>query len=166
MQSWFSIIYVLSLQSKKVGVFDLPRLKKSSASRPLEKRKKFEWSGFRAAITKQNFRNEQTDKESMARDNACCLCMLFIGCQTYCLSLFYFEEIYEKINCSCTDDWNDGHPFKDRNNISLFVSYAKNRRCGFKAGRSTFYDSLTWVSFLLTVIVSLLLPIIQHGLLP
>ena len=47
------------------------------------------------------------------------------------------KEIYEKVNCSTSDDWNEGHPFKDRNNISLFVSYAEKRRCGFRAGRIT-----------------------------
>ena len=46
-----------------------------------------------------------------------------------------------------SDDWNEGHPFKDRHNIALFVSYAKERRCGFKIGKITFNASLAWVSF-------------------
>ncbi|XP_078358429.1 uncharacterized protein LOC144643139 [Oculina patagonica] len=59
--------------------------------------------------------------------------------------------VYEKINCTTSDDWNEGHPFKDRRNISLFVSYASNRRCGFKIGRITFSSFLAWFSFFLGV---------------
>ena len=40
-----------------------------------------------------------------------------------------------------SDDWNEGHPFKDRHNIAPFVSYAKERR-GFKIGKITFNASL------------------------
>lgn len=74
-------------------------------------------------------------------------------------------EIWETINCSTTDDWNEGHPFKDRINISLFVIYAKSRRCGFKAGIISFYNFLSWVSFLFAV-VALFFPLIQHGYSP
>ncbi|KAJ7336691.1 hypothetical protein OS493_011913 [Desmophyllum pertusum] len=42
--------------------------------------------------------------------------------------------VYEKINCTTSEDWNAGHPFRDRHNIALFISYAKDRRCGFKVG--------------------------------
>lgn len=55
--------------------------------------------------------------------------------------------ICEEINHTTSDDWNEGHPFKDRHNIALFVSYAKERRCGFKIGKITFNASLAWVSF-------------------
>ncbi|XP_078358407.1 uncharacterized protein LOC144643123 isoform X3 [Oculina patagonica] len=56
--------------------------------------------------------------------------------------------IYEKINCTTSEDWPaQGHPFKDRRNISLFISYAKDRHCGFKVGRITFNTSLAWLSF-------------------
>ncbi|KAL9983359.1 hypothetical protein ACROYT_G005518 [Oculina patagonica] len=54
--------------------------------------------------------------------------------------------VYEKINCTTSNDWNEGHPFRDRRNISLFISYAKDRRCGFKVGRITFNTSLAWLS--------------------
>ncbi|XP_078358420.1 uncharacterized protein LOC144643130 [Oculina patagonica] len=57
--------------------------------------------------------------------------------------------IYEKVNCTTSDDWNEGHPFRDRRNIFLFVSYAKDRHCEFKVGRITFNTSLTWISFFL-----------------
>ena len=83
----------------------------------------------------------------------------------YYLSSLYFEEIWETINSSTTDDWNEGHPFKDRINISLFVIYAKSRRCGFKAGIISFYNFLSWVSFLFAV-VALFFPLIQHGYSP
>ncbi len=63
------------------------------------------------------------------------------------LAFLVFEGIYEKINCTTSDDWNEGHPFKDRRNISLFVSYASNRRCGFKIGRITFSSFLAWFSW-------------------
>lgn len=55
--------------------------------------------------------------------------------------------IYENINCTTSDDWNEGHPFRDRDNIAWFISYAKDRRCGFKVGRITFNTSLAWLSF-------------------
>lgn len=54
--------------------------------------------------------------------------------------------IYEKINHTTSEDWNEGHPFQDRHNIALFISYAKERRCGFRIGRITFNASLAWVS--------------------
>jgi len=63
------------------------------------------------------------------------------------LLFFSFEGVYEKINCTTSDDWNADHPFRDRRNISLFISYAKDRRCGFKIGRITFDTSLAWFSF-------------------
>ncbi|KAL9983362.1 hypothetical protein ACROYT_G005521 [Oculina patagonica] len=53
------------------------------------------------------------------------------------------------VNCTTSNDWNEGHPFKDRRNISLFMSYAKDRRCGFKVGRITFNTSLAWFSLFL-----------------
>ncbi|KAJ7336692.1 hypothetical protein OS493_011914 [Desmophyllum pertusum] len=55
--------------------------------------------------------------------------------------------VYEKINCTTSEDWPAGHPFRDRHNIALFISYAKERRCGFKVGRITFNTSLAWLSF-------------------
>ena len=103
----------------------------------------------------------------MAPNNARCLYLILntfhltvFRLLTCCLSSLYFEEIYEKVNCSTSDDWNEGHPFKDRNNISLFVSYAKKRRCGFRVGRITFGDSLAWVSFLVGV-TGVLLSLVQ-----
>jgi len=63
--------------------------------------------------------------------------------------LFAFEGIQEKINCTTSAVWNEGHPFKDRRNIALFISYAKDRHCGFKVGRITFNTSLPWLSFFL-----------------
>ena len=58
-----------------------------------------------------------------------------------------FKGIYDRINCTTSDDWNEGHPFKDRRNIFLFLAYAKDRGCGFKIGRIRFNSSLTWFSF-------------------
>lgn len=56
-----------------------------------------------------------------------------------------FKGIYEEINR--TTVWETGHPFRLRNNIALFISYAKERSCGFKVGRITFNTSLAWFSF-------------------
>ena len=56
-----------------------------------------------------------------------------------------FKGIYEEINR--TTVWETGHPFRKRNNIALFISYAKERSCGFKVGRITFNTSLAWFSF-------------------
>ncbi|CAH3156504.1 unnamed protein product [Pocillopora meandrina] len=56
--------------------------------------------------------------------------------------------VYEKINSTTFANWNvDGHPFRDRQNIALFISYAKDSGCGFKIGRITFSTSLAWLSF-------------------
>ena len=60
---------------------------------------------------------------------------------------FCFEGIYEKINSTTSSDWNEGHPFRDRRNIALFITYAKERRCGFRVERMTFNTSLAWISF-------------------
>ena len=70
-------------------------------------------------------------------------------CTRNIFPFFAFEGIYEKINCTTSADWNEGHPFKDRRNIVLFISYAKDRHCGFKVGRITFNTSLAWLSFFL-----------------
>nr|XP_058968583.1 uncharacterized protein LOC131795026 [Pocillopora verrucosa] len=56
--------------------------------------------------------------------------------------------VYEKINSITSANWDvDGHPFRDRQNIALFISYAKDSGCGFKIGRITFSTSLAWLSF-------------------
>ena len=60
---------------------------------------------------------------------------------------FRFKGVYEKINRTTSADWSERHPFKDRHNIALFTSYAKDRQCGFKIGRITFNTSLAWLSF-------------------
>jgi len=79
-----------------------------------------------------------------------CLLYLFVF-PSFCASRITSScaGIYERINRTTSDDWNEGHPFRDRRNIALFISYAKDRRCGFQVGRITFDTSLTWVSFLL-----------------
>lgn len=63
------------------------------------------------------------------------------------VAFFTFEGIYENINRTTSDDWSEGHPFRDRDKIAWFISYAKDRRCGFKVGRITFNTSLAWLSF-------------------
>lgn len=61
---------------------------------------------------------------------------------------FYIKGVYEKINSTTFANWNvDRHPFRDRQNIALFISYAKDSGCGFKIGRITFSTSLAWLSF-------------------
>lgn len=55
--------------------------------------------------------------------------------------------IYDDINITITSEWNEGHPFRDRSNTALFLSYAKDRQCGFKIGKIRFNTSLAWLSF-------------------
>jgi len=101
-------------------------------------------------------------KEFLSRDkygtptlNLVYLCLFFV-CHIYLFLLpcIFAARItssctgtYEEINCTTSADWNDGHPFKDRRNISLFISYVKDRQCGFRVGRITFNTSLAWLSF-------------------
>lgn len=56
-------------------------------------------------------------------------------------------SVYEKINFTTSADWDEGHPFQDRRVLALFISYAKDRQCGFKIGRIRFNTSLAWLSF-------------------
>ena len=66
------------------------------------------------------------------------------------LSFFFscfFKGVYEKINFTTSADWDEGHPFQDRRVLALFISYAKDRQCGFKIGRIRFNTSLAWLSF-------------------
>ncbi|XP_022793630.1 uncharacterized protein LOC111332540 isoform X2 [Stylophora pistillata] len=68
-------------------------------------------------------------------------CILAAGITSRC------RGVYEKINSTTSKDWTEGHPFQDRRNIALFISYAKDSGCGFKIGRITFSTSLAWLSF-------------------
>ncbi|XP_074613272.1 uncharacterized protein LOC141873245 [Acropora palmata] len=54
--------------------------------------------------------------------------------------------IYDDINITISSKWNEGHPFRDRSNSALFLSYAKDRQCGFKIGKIRFNTSLAWFS--------------------
>ncbi|KAK2572473.1 hypothetical protein P5673_002722 [Acropora cervicornis] len=70
------------------------------------------------------------------------LCLFFI-CHVY---LFIVPCIYDDINITISSKWNEGHPFRDRSNSALFLSYAKDRQCGFKIGKIRFNTSLAWFS--------------------
>jgi len=77
----------------------------------------------------------------------CLLYLFLLPCVCAAKITSHCAGIYEEINGTTSADWNEGHPFRDRRNIALFISYAKDRRCGFKVGRITFNTSLAWFSF-------------------
>ena len=61
-------------------------------------------------------------------------------------SFFCLPDFYDEINKTMSSGWNEGHPFRDRSNTALFLSYAKDRQCGFKIGGIRFNTCLTWLS--------------------
>jgi len=77
----------------------------------------------------------------------CLLYLFLIPCMCAARITSHCAAIYEEINCTTSAYWSEGHPFKDRQNVALFISYAKERQCGFKIGRMTFNTSLAWFSF-------------------
>ena len=59
------------------------------------------------------------------------------------------EDILFKLNNMSAKDWNEGHPFRERNNVNAFLFYAERSRCGFRIRNITFGSSGTWISVLL-----------------
>lgn len=57
-----------------------------------------------------------------------------------------------KINKTTANNWPLRHPFRERNNIHLFLTYTKERQCVFKIGRITFTSTIAWISLLLASI--------------
>ena len=60
---------------------------------------------------------------------------------------FIFLAICQKINNTTSEDWNEGHIFRDRRNLQMFVSYCSASPICFKIGRITFTSTLAWFSF-------------------
>lgn len=52
-----------------------------------------------------------------------------------------------RINNTTTVDWKEGHIFKERRNLQMFVSYCSVSPVCFKIGRITFTSTLAWCSF-------------------
>lgn len=74
----------------------------------------------------------------------CCFYLFVFPCYFAASITSSCAGIYEEINR--TTGWEVG-PFSERSNVALFISYAKDRGCGFKVGRITFTTSLAWFSF-------------------
>ena len=60
---------------------------------------------------------------------------------------FFFLAICQKINNTTSEDWNEGHIFRERRNLQMFVSYCSASPICFKIGRITFTSTLAWFSF-------------------
>ena len=68
------------------------------------------------------------------------------------LSFFFliislFLAIPSRINNTISRDWKEGHIFKERKELQLFVSYCAASPVCFKIGRITFTSTLAWFSF-------------------
>lgn len=68
-----------------------------------------------------------------------CVCAAYIT--STCAS------ISAKINNTTSEDWKEGHIFKDRRQLQMFVSYCSASPVCFKIGRITFTSTLAWFSF-------------------
>ena len=69
--------------------------------------------------------------------------------------LYFVTGIYEKINRTTSRQWSADHPFTDRKNMAMFITYAKERQCVFKIGRITFTSGLAWFSLFLGAVALL-----------
>ena len=47
------------------------------------------------------------------------------------------------------EDWPDGHLFREREKLQLFIAYARESAVCFKIGRVTFTSTLAWISLFL-----------------
>lgn len=59
------------------------------------------------------------------------------------------EDILFKLTSMSAKDWNEGQPFRERNNVNAVLFYAERSRCGFRIRNITFGSSGTWISVLL-----------------
>ena len=64
----------------------------------------------------------------------------------WCYFFMDFSAISQKINTTTSRDWNEGHIFRDRRILQMFVSYCSASPICFKIGRITFTSTLAWFS--------------------
>jgi len=57
-------------------------------------------------------------------------------------------NIISKVNNTTSDDWCEGHLFKNRKELNMFVAYCMVSPICFKIGRITFSSTLAWCSFI------------------
>ena len=75
--------------------------------------------------------------------------IFFLPCVFASRVTWICEDILFKLNNMSAKDWNEGHPFRERNNVNAFLFYAERSRCGFRIRNITFGSSGTWISVLL-----------------
>ena len=61
------------------------------------------------------------------------------------------NKMLKDLNMTTGDEWQTGHPFRDRSQLALFLQYAQFTNCGFHVGDLTFGSSLAWFSTLIAI---------------
>ena len=61
------------------------------------------------------------------------------------------NKMFKDLNMTTGDEWQTGHPFRDRSQLALFLQYAQFTNCGFKVGDLTFGSSFAWFSTLIAI---------------
>ena len=56
------------------------------------------------------------------------------------------NKMLQDLNMTTGDEWQTGHPFFHRSELTLFLQYAQFTNCGFKVGDLTFGSSFAWFS--------------------
>ena len=59
------------------------------------------------------------------------------------------DDLLFKVNNMSSEEWIEGHPFRERAAVNEFIFYAERSKCGFRIGKITFGSSGTWISVLL-----------------
>ncbi|XP_068729649.1 uncharacterized protein [Montipora capricornis] len=61
------------------------------------------------------------------------------------------NRMLKQLNMTTDDEWQTGHPFHSRSQLTLFLQYAQHTNVGFQVGDLTFGTSFAWFSTLIAM---------------
>ena len=61
------------------------------------------------------------------------------------------NRMLKQLNMTTDDEWQTGHPFHSRSQLTLFLQYAQHTNVGFQVGDLTFGTSFAWLSTLIAM---------------
>ena len=72
---------------------------------------------------------------------------------SYCASSVTVRcnKILKDLNMTTDDEWQAGHPLRNRSQLALFLQYAQLTNCGFQVGDLTFGSSFVWFSTFIAI---------------
>ena len=72
---------------------------------------------------------------------------------SYCASSVTVRcnKMLKDLNMTTDDEWQAGHPLRNRSQLALFLQYAHLTSCGFQVGELTFGSSFAWFSTLIAI---------------